>query len=100
MYSGGGGADDITFNFGGHTNAHTNGSGFVEDDDDDDVHFGRDENRNDGNQISSPSGIKFSFGDEPSPSSRAMMSPIPFARTIGKIGRDDSGTDKFSRFIP
>jgi len=94
-----GGPADISFNFGNKTHPTTtgNGSGFIDDEDDD---FGRNENRSNGNNaISSPSGIKFSFGDD-NQSKRDVMSPIPFARTIGKTDSGSSATDAFSRFIP
>ena len=50
-----------------------------------------------GGGVSSQSGIRFSFGDQP----RAAMSPIPFARSLGKTDESEA-TDKsaWNRFIP
>jgi len=78
---------------------HSNGSGYI---DDDDV---RDEKKNDeSNQkgMASPSGIKFSFGD---PSKHHLISPIPFARNFAKIDSDEPpmdhmDKDQWSKLIP
>merc|ERR1712110_1209138 len=69
------------WNFGNEQKQNGNGSGYIDDD-----------------LVSSPSGIKFSFGaNQANDSPQPMMSPIPFSKHIGQHDDGGGNNDKWSR---